>query len=152
MAVPRKGQRKATPLQIEAELRRQERAYQLRMANWTYAEIAASPHPDDRSRRLYSDGRSAQRGFLAARDRHSGADDTAALREEWKLRNEGVFKVLWPMIQKGDQWAMDRYTRLLREHMLLLGINAPVRKGLSRFPYSPTPANALSRRRSTART
>uniref|UniRef100_UPI003F490DF4 hypothetical protein n=1 Tax=Pseudonocardia sp. CA-138482 TaxID=3240023 RepID=UPI003F490DF4 len=116
------GQRKATKEQIEAEWRRQERAYQLKMANLTFQQIADSPHPADPARTLYSDARSAQRAWMVARDRHAGADDTAAKRREWELRNEMVFRVLWPQIMRADHWAIDRYTRLLAEHVKMMGL------------------------------
>lgn len=118
--------RKATKAQIEAEHRRQERAYQLRMANLTFQQIAESPDPDRPGQRLYSEARAAQRGWIAARDRHSGAADTEAKRREWELRNEMVFRVLWPQIMQRDHWAIDRYTRLFKEHMVLMGLAKPV--------------------------
>ncbi|MEV1294467.1 hypothetical protein [Pseudonocardia sp. NPDC049635] len=118
----RKGKRSASPATVADERIRQERAYQLRLGLMTFQEIADSPHPEDPSRTLYSCESAARRGYLAARDRHAGTQETEDMRQEWIARNEKVFRALYPRCLRGELLAIDRYTRLFSEHISMLGL------------------------------
>lgn len=109
------------------ELARQERAYQLKiMGCYTFQQIADSPHPTDRNRKLYAGPSEARRAFMSARDRHAGVKETADMREEWRMRNEAIIRTLMPTcLDRNDpnhHWAIDRYTRLFAEHARMLGL------------------------------
>lgn len=117
-----RGRRAAAPATVADERIRQERAYQLRLAGLSFEDIARSRHPDDPSRSLYADRGAARRAWQAAVERHSTSEATVEARELWTLRNERVFRALWPQVLRADHWAIDRYTRLFAEHARMLGL------------------------------
>ncbi|MDN5919391.1 MAG: hypothetical protein L0I76_30555 [Pseudonocardia sp.] len=126
MTSPKRGstkpRRMAAPNTVADERIRQERAYQLRLACMTFQEIADSPHPEDPARNLYAGPSEARRAWLTARDRHAGTEETADARREWTLRNERIFRALYPRCLRGDLLAIDRYQRLFAEHARMLGL------------------------------
>lgn len=132
-----KNTRSTRPEILADELVRQERAYQLKLSGFrTWKEVADAPHPTDPTRNLYAGPSEARRGYLAALHRHAGTAQTEEMRDEWRMRNEKVFRALMPKCLKGDNWAIDRYTRLFAEHARMLGLNAPIRHQIEELTES----------------
>jgi hypothetical protein len=116
----------AAPETILDEMTRQEQAFKLKIGGLTFQQIADSPHPTDRGRKLYASPSAARDAWRTAAARHAGVKETAEIREEWRLRNEAIIRTLMPTClnreHKDHHWAIDRYTRLFAEHARMLGL------------------------------
>jgi hypothetical protein len=126
------------PAAVADNRRRQERAYQLRMAALSYQEIADSP---DKARRtidpvtgeehvppLYSGPGAAYAAVQKALDRRSGMETTEAMRALTNARYEAAIRILWPKVLQGDNWTVDRLAVLMRDQRALLGLDMPKRR------------------------
>ena len=108
--------------------RRQERAYQLKLAGLSNQEIADSSDEGRGGLPLYASAGAASNGVKAAMERRTGANTTDAMRWLAYERYERLIRSLWAKAIGGDTWAHDRVGSHLRDQAALMGTRAPIRQ------------------------
>lgn len=109
--------------------RRQERAFQLRMAGMSFQEIADTPDGERDGKPLYASRGASQNAVNAAMHRRIDADTTDTMRDLTNQRYERLIRSLWgqAVLQK-NLWAVDRLLKAMDQQARLVGTNAPVRQ------------------------
>lgn len=113
---------------VVEQRRRQERAYQLRLAGLSMQEIADSADEARGGAPLYASSGAATNAVKAAMARRTGANTTEQMRWLAFERYERMIRALWPEALKGNMWAHDRIGSHLRDQRDLVGTRAPIRQ------------------------
>jgi hypothetical protein len=112
---------------VAEQRRRQERAFQLRLAGLSYQEIADTSDSERAGAPLYASKGAAQKAVRVAMERRTGARTTDEMRDLAYERYERLIRALWPEAIKGNMWAHDRIGSHLRDQSALVGTRAPVK-------------------------
>lgn len=132
--MPRRPDRRIAPTaptstrNVTENRRRQERAYQLKLAGLSNQEIADSPDEERNGAPLYASAGAASNAVKAAMERRTGAATTDQMRMLQFERYERLIRALWARAIGGDMWAHDRIGSHLRDQRDLVIGRAPFRQ------------------------
>lgn len=120
-----RGNKGATVTTTPEAIARRERdlkCVELRKAGATWQAIADTVG--------YADPGHAYRGFQAVMKDYP-REDVETARNIISDRYDAMIRALWPKVLKGNEWAIDRVTRISEAQAKLLGANRPEKLELS---------------------